>query len=131
MKRDNQFYYFLSFITFYTILLIWYTYYITNYEENRVPTYSVRALSEQTFVDFFFEVILAFPFGIVSWFNDEPLNVIYYYLGAFLYSFLFYKIYDKKISNALDVMVLLNLLAVIFLFAFFLDNPMALAEAGT
>jgi hypothetical protein len=129
MKRDNDFYYFLSYITFYTILLIWYTYYITNYDEIKMPDYATRSFSEHTFVDFFFNVVLAFPFGIISWFNQAPLNIIFYYLGALLYSFLFYKVYYKKIGNVLSIMVLLNVMAIIFLFAFFLENPLAIAEA--
>src|SRR5690348_5573393 len=111
MKRQNDFYYFLSFITFYTIMLLWYSGYIVNYEEILVPSSSV--IGEHTYVSFIFKVILSFPFGIINWLNDDPLNVIYYFIGALFYSYLFYGIYYKNLSKILWVMVLLNIMAAI------------------
>lgn len=126
MKRDNDFYYFLSVITFYTILIIWYTHYIINYEETMIPTYATRSIGEYTYVIFIFQVILAFPFGIINWFNGDALNVVFYFLGAIFYSFLLYRIYYKKMSTLLWVMLLLNILAAIFLMSFFLENPLTI-----
>jgi hypothetical protein len=121
MKRENDFYYFLSFMAFYTIILLWYSGYIINYEEMLVPSSS--AIGEHTYVAFIFKVILSFPFGIISWLNDDPLNVVYYFIGALFYSYLFYRIYFKNLSKLLWVMVLLNIMAAIFLLSFYAENP--------
>ena len=117
MKRENVFYYFLSFITFYTIMLLWYSGYVINYEEMLVS--SSTFIGEHTYVSFIFKVILSFPFGIISWLNDDPLNVVYYFIGALFYSYLFYRIYFKNLSKLLWVMVLLNIMAAIFLLSFY------------
>ena len=122
MKRDNDFYYFLSVITFYTIMLLWYSGYIANYEEALLPTYT--KIGEQTYVAFIFKVILAFPFGIINWMNDDPLNVVFYFIGAVFYSFLFYRVYYKKLAKLLWAMVLLNIMAAIFLLSFYAENPL-------
>ena len=121
MKRENDFYYFLSFITFYTIMLLWYSGYIVNYEEILVPSSS--AIGERTYVSFIFKVILSFPFGIINWLNDDPLNVVYYFIGALFYSYLFYRIYFKNLSKLLWIMILLNIMAAIFLLSFYAENP--------
>ena len=124
---ENKFYYFLSFITFYTILLIWYQLYIIGYEDSfflsHSPYYSTSSLGSYKYVVFIFEVILSFPFGVVSWVNDKPLNLIYYFMGCLFYTLFFYTVYKQKLSGLLWVMVLLNILAAIFLFAFAVDNP--------
>jgi hypothetical protein len=122
MKRENDFYYFLSFITFYTIMLLWYSGYIVNYEEILVPSSS--AIGEYTYVSFIFKVILSFPFGIINWLNDDPLNVVYYFIGALFYSYLFYRIYFKNLNKLLWIMVLLNIMAAIFLLSFYAENPL-------
>jgi hypothetical protein len=127
MKRDNDFYYFLSFITFYTIMLLWYTGYITNYQEAILSPASTT-IGEQTYVSFVFKVILAFPFGIINWFNDDPLNIVFYFLGAVFFSYLFYRVYYKKLAQLLWVMVLLNIMAAIFLLSFYAENPLILQE---
>lgn len=126
MKRDNDFFYFLSFLTFYTVLLLWYTHYTANYEEMIVPTYTTRGIGEYTYVAFFFKVILAFPFGILNWFKEDPLNIVFYFFGAMFYSFLFYRIYYKDISRLLWVMLVLNILAAIFLLSFYIENPLTI-----
>jgi hypothetical protein len=128
MKRDNDFYYFLSFITFYTIMLIWYTYYIVNYDNAVVPTYTSRGLDEYAYVVFIYKVILAFPFGIMNWLKDSSLNVVYYFFGSVFYSFLLYRVFYRKVSNLLWFMLLLNILATIFLMSFLLENPVIIGE---
>lgn len=126
MKRDNDFFYFLSFLTFYTVLLLWYTHYTSNYEEMLIPAYASRSFGEHTYVSFLFKVILAFPFGILNWFKEDPLNVVYYFFGALFYSFLFFRIYYKEMSRLLWVMVMLNILAAIFLLSFYIENPLTI-----
>jgi hypothetical protein len=129
MKRNNEFYYFLSFITFYTILLLWYTGYITNYEEVILSPASTT-IGEHIYVSFIFKVVFAFPFGIINWFNDDPLNIVFYFLGAVFFSYLFYKVYYKKLPQLLWIMVLLNIMAAIFLLSFYAENPLILQEQG-
>lgn len=124
MKRENDFYYFLSFITFYTIMLLWYSGYLANYEE--VVVSNTHIIGEQTYISFIFKVILAFPFGIIDWFNDDPLNIVFYFLGAVFFSYLFYKVYYKKLGQLLWVMVLLNIMAAIFLLSFYSENPLVI-----
>ena len=124
MKRENDFYYFLSFITFYTIMLMWYGGYLANYEEAVLPTATV--IGEQTYVSFIFKVILAFPFGIINWMKDDPLNIVFYFLGAVFFSFLFYRVYYKKMGQLLWSMVLLNIMAAIFLLSFYVENPLVI-----
>ena len=122
MKRENDFYYFLSFITLYTILLLWYSGYIVNYEETILPSSAI--IGEHTYVSFIFKVPLSFPFGIINWLNNDGLNVVYYFIGALFYSYLFYGIYHKNLSKILWVMVLLNIMAAIFLLSFYIENPL-------
>lgn len=124
MKKENNIYYFLSFITFYTILLLWYSGYLVNYPE--VLSTNNNVIGEQTYVSFIFKVVLAFPFGIIDWFNDESLNMVFYYIGALFYSFLFYKIYEKKLGKLLWVMLMLNIMAAIFLLSFYVENPIVI-----
>lgn len=124
MKRENDFYYFLSFITFYTIMLLWYSGYLANYEE--VVVSNTHIIGEQTYISFIFKVILAFPFGIIDWFNDDPLNIVFYFFGAVFFSYLFYKVYYKKLGQLLWVMVLLNIMAAIFLLSFYSENPLVI-----
>jgi hypothetical protein len=87
-----------------------------------VPSSTV--IGEHTYVSFIFKVILSFPFGIISWLNDDSLNVIYYFIGALFYSYLFYRIYFKNLGKLLWVMVLLNIMAAIFLLSFYAENPL-------
>ena len=130
---ENKFYYFLSFITFYTILLIWYQLYITDYEDSFFLSsgayYSPSSLGPYKYVVFFFEVILSFPFGVVTWVNHQPLNLVYYFIGCLFYTLFFYTVYKQKLSGLLWVMVLLNILAAIFLFAFAVDNQTFVPDA--
>lgn len=121
MKRENDFYYFLSFITFYTIMLLWYSGYIANYQETLSASNSI---GEHTYVSFIFKVILSFPFGIINWLNNDGLNVVYYFIGAVFYSYIFYRIYYKTLGKLLWVMVLLNIMAAIFLLSFYAENPL-------
>jgi hypothetical protein len=79
-------------------------------------------------VSFIFKVVLAFPFGIINWFNDHPLNIVFYFLGAIFFSYLFYRVYYKKLTQLLWVMVLLNIMAVIFLLSFYAENSLILQE---
>jgi hypothetical protein len=126
MKRDNDFYYFLSFITFYVIMFIWYLYYASNYEEAIVPTYTERGFTEYTSVTFLFKVIMAFPLGILDWLKDEPLNPVFYFSGCVFYSFLFYRIYYRKVDKLLWFMLMLNVLAAIFFISFLQENPLVI-----
>jgi hypothetical protein len=128
MKRDNDFYYFLSFITFYTIMLLWYSGYISNYEAATPPSYTTPPIDEHTYVTFLFHVVFAFPFGIINWFNNDPLNIVFYFMGALFYSYLLYKVYFKKIGQLLWIMVLLNIMAAIFLLSFYAENPILTGE---
>jgi len=125
MKRENDFYYFLSFITFYTIMLLWYSGYLVNYEEVAVSNQH-GIIGEQTYISFIFKVILAFPFGIINWLNNDPLNIVFYFLGAVFFSYLFYRIYYKKLGQLLWIMVLLNIMAAIFLLSFYSENPLVI-----
>lgn len=128
MKRDNDFFYFLSFLTLYTVLLIWYTHYMVNYGEPTMLNYGVGNISEHAYVSFIFKVVLAFPFGILNWFKEDALNIVFYFFGAFFYSFLFFRIYYRQMSRLLWVMVLLNILAAIFLLSFYVENPLTIGE---
>lgn len=129
---ENKFYYFLSFITFYTILLIWYQLYMMEYEDSFFLSaqayYTPSSLGSYRYVVFFYEVVLAFPFGVVSWVNHQPLNLVYYFIGCLFYTLFFYRVFHQKLSGLLWVMVLLNVLAVIFLFAFAVDNQLLMPE---
>lgn len=129
---ENKFYYFIAFITFYTILLIWYQLYMLDYEESFFlssrPYYSPASLGPYKYVVFFFEVVLSFPFGVVNWVNHQPLNLVYYFVGCLFYTLFFYRVYHQKLSGLLWVMVLLNVLAAIFLFAFAVDNHLLFRE---
>ncbi|HEY1112031.1 MAG TPA: hypothetical protein VGE66_00660 [Chitinophagaceae bacterium] len=134
MKRgDNKFYYFLSFITFYSILLIWYQLYMMEYEDSFYLSaqayYSPSSLGPYRYTVFIFEVVLSFPFGVVSWVNQQPLNLVYYFIGCLFYTLFFYRVFHQKLAGLLWVMVLLNVLAVIFLFAFAVDNHLLMPEA--
>ncbi|MEI6949085.1 hypothetical protein V9K67_18020 [Paraflavisolibacter sp. H34] len=124
MKRDNDFYYFLAFITFYGIMLIWYLYYVSNYEEMMVPTYTERGFTDYTSVTFLFKVVLAFPLGIINWLKDAPLNPVFYLFGCIFYSFLLYRIYYRKVDKLLWFMLMLNVLAAIFFISFLQENPL-------
>lgn len=130
---ENKFYYFLSFITFYTILLIWYQLYMMEYEDSFFLSaqafYTPASLGPYRYVVFFFEVVLAFPFGVVSWVNHQPLNLVHYFIGCLFYTLFFYRVFHQKLSGLLWVMVLLNVLAAIFLFAFAVDNHLLVPEA--
>lgn len=130
---ENKYYYFLSFITLYTILLIWYQFYMVDYEDafyrSGAPYYSAESLGPHKGVVFFFQVVLAFPFGVVSWVNSQPLNLVFYFMGCLFYTLFFYTVYKQKISGLLWVMVLLNVLAAIFLFAYAVDNNSFIREA--
>lgn len=129
---ENKFYYFLSFITFYTILLIWYQLYMMEYEDSFFLSaqafYTPASLGPYRYVVFFFEVVLAFPFGVVSWVNHQPLNLVYYFMGCLFYTLFFYRVFHQRLSLLLWVMVLLNVLAAIFLFAFAVDNHLLLQK---
>ena len=130
---ENKYYYFLSFITLYTILLIWYQFYMVDYEDafylSAAPYYSAESLGPYKNVVFFFQVVLAFPFGVVSWVNNQPLNLVFYFLGCLFYTLFFYTVYKQKLSGLLWVMVLLNVLAAIFLFSYAIDNNSFIREA--
>jgi hypothetical protein len=129
---DNKFYYFISFITFYAILLIWYQLYMMEYEESFFLSaqayYSPTSLGPYRYVVFFYEVVLSFPLGVVSWVNHQPLNLVFYFIGCLFYTFFFYRVFHQKLTGLLWVMVLLNVLAVIFLFAFAVDNQLFFPE---
>jgi hypothetical protein len=131
--EENKFYYFLSFITFYTILLIWYQLYITEYEASFFLSpgdyYTPSSLGPYKHVVFFFQVVLSFPFGVVSWVNHQPLNLVFYFIGCLFYTFFFYIVYRQKLPGLLWVLVLLNILAVIFLFAYAVDNASFIQDA--
>lgn len=105
-------------------MLLWYSGYLANYEE--VVVSNTHIIDEQTYISFIFKVILAFPFGIIDWFNDDPLNIVFYFLGAVFFSYLFYKVYYKKLGQLLWVMVLLNIMAAIFLLSFYSENPLVI-----
>jgi hypothetical protein len=124
MKKEIDFYYFLSFITFYIILFLWYGGYINNYEGTLSPSSPGHSFGEQGYISFVFKVILGFPLGIINWLNNDPLNIVYYFIGALFYSYVFYKFYYKTLSKLLWVMLLLNVMAAIFLLAFFAENPL-------
>jgi hypothetical protein len=124
MKREIDFYYFLSFITFYIILFLWYGGYINNYEGTLSSSSPEHSFGEHGYVSFVFKVILGFPFGLINWLNNDPLNIVYYFIGALFYSYVFYKFYYKTLSKLLWVMLLLNVMAAIFLLAFFAENPL-------
>lgn len=130
---DNKFYYFLAFITFYTILLIWYQLYMMDYEDSfflsSLPYYSPASLGPYKYTVFVFEVVLSFPLGVVSWVNHQPLNLVYYFVGCLFYTLFFFAVYQRKLSGLLWVMVLLNVLAAIFLFAYAVENNTFLPEA--
>lgn len=130
---ENKFYYFLSFITLYTLLLIWYQLYMVDYEDSfflsQSAYYSPTSLGPYKYVVFFFQVVLSFPFGVVSWVNHQPLNLIYYFIGCLFYTLFFYAVYKRKLAGLLWVMVLLNVLAAIFLFAFAVDNHSFVRDA--
>jgi hypothetical protein len=126
MKRDNDFFYFLSFITFYTLMLLLYTHYNSAHEAALSAQYATPVIDEYTYINFVFEVVLAFPFGILDWFNGRPLNIVFFFFGALFYSFLFYQVYYKNIRKPLWVMVVLNILAALFLLAFYTENPISI-----
>lgn len=130
---ENKFYYFLSFITLYALLLIWYQLYMVDYEDSfflsRHAYYTPSSLGPYKYVVFFFQVVLSFPFGVVSWVNHQPLNLVYYFIGCLFYTLFFYTVYKRKLAGLLWVMVLLNILAAIFLFAFAVDNHSFVPDA--